>query len=63
MSPIDVEYYRARAIEERERALAADQQEVAEIHLELARLYDALVNEPAIRPKLSITTTPKRRSA
>ena len=63
MSPIDIEYYRARAIEERKQALAADQQDIAEIHLELARLYEALVNEPAIRPKLSITTTPKRHSA
>ena len=62
MSPNDVDYYRARATEERERALAADRQNVAEIHLELARLYDALVKEPAIRPTLSIVT-PKRLSA
>ena len=56
MLPTDVEYYRARAIEEREQALAADRQDVAEIHLELARLYNALVNEPAIRPTLRIST-------
>ena len=37
-----------------ERALAAERQDVAAIHLELARLYDALVNEPAIRPTLHI---------
>lgn len=61
MSPNDVEYYRARAIEEREQALAANQRNVAEIHMELARLYDALANEPAIRPTLSIAV-PKRAS-
>lgn len=56
MAQNDVDYYRGRAIEERERALSADRQDVAAIHLELARLYDALVNEPAIRPTLSIVT-------
>lgn len=61
MSPNDVEYYRARATEEREQALSANQRNVAEIHMELARLYDALVNEPAIRPTLSISV-PKRAS-
>lgn len=61
MSPNDVEYYRVRATEERELALAANQRSVAEIHTELARLYDALVNEPAIRPTLSIVV-PKRAS-
>lgn len=50
MTSKDVEYYRARAIEEREHALAADRQDVAAIHLELARLYDALVAEPELRP-------------
>ena len=62
MSPGNVEYYRARAIVERKQALAADRKNVADIHLELARLYDALVNEPAIRPTLSIVTS-KRLSA
>lgn len=55
MSPQrDVDYYRSRSIEEREQALAANRQDVADIHLELARLYDALVTEPAIRPTLSV---------
>lgn len=62
MSPRDVEYYRTRAVEEREQALAASRKNVAEIHLELARLYDALANEPAIRPTLSIFS-PRRLSA
>jgi hypothetical protein len=41
-------------------ALAADRQEIAEIHLELARLYDALVNQPALRPKLHISTQQRK---
>jgi hypothetical protein len=56
MAELDIEYYRHRAIEEREKALAADRQDVAAIHLELARLYDALISEPAIRPTLSLFT-------
>ena len=56
MSEKDVAYYRARAVEERENALASHRQNVAEVHLELARLYDALVNEPEIRPTLRIAT-------
>jgi len=56
----DVEYYRQRATAERKMALAADRQEIAEIHLELARLYDALVNQPALRPKLHISTQQRK---
>lgn len=62
MAHSDVEYYRARAIEEREQARVTHRQYVAEIHRELARLYEALVDEPAIRPKLSISY-PTRLSA
>ena len=51
----DVDYYRARATEERRRALASDRQNVAEIHLELARLYDALVHQPAIRGRRCVS--------
>lgn len=50
MSRNDIAYYRRRATEERERALAADRQDVAAIHLELAGLYDAM------RPKLHVPT-------
>ena len=57
MSQNDVDYYRCRAIEERKRALAAERRDVAAIHLELACLYDALVEVPIIRPKLHIATT------
>ena len=63
MTPHDSDYYRARAIEEREHALASDRQDVAAIHLELARLYDALVKEPALRPTLRIATPKNRKSA
>ena len=56
----DIEYYRQRATAERKLALAADRQEVAEIHLELARLYDALVDQPGIRPKLHIPTQQRK---
>ena len=56
MSDADIAYYRTRAIEEREHALASHRQNVAKVHLELARLYDALVREPAIRPMHGLAT-------
>ena len=59
MASEDLDYYRGRALEERELAEAADRQDVAEIHRELARLYEALVAEPALRPTLRISF-PKR---
>ena len=60
MSSTDIEYYRQRAIAERKAALAADRRNVAEIHRELARLYDALVDQPALRPTLSIFNRPRQ---
>jgi hypothetical protein len=50
MSAQDEEYYRARAIEERQAAADASQTEVALIHEELARLYEALAERPELRP-------------
>ena len=50
MSTSDTEYYRRRATTERELALKAERRDVAEIHLELARLYQALVDEEELRP-------------
>ena len=44
MPPIDVEYYRERAAAERARAKAAAQPKIANIHLELASLYEQLVD-------------------
>lgn len=52
----DVHYYRERARTERERAKLSSRQEIAEIHEELARLYDALIEHDSLRPKLSIVT-------
>lgn len=50
MSSLNEDYYRARAIEERKAAEDASQGEVAMIHEELARLYEALVKQPELRP-------------
>ena len=50
MSAQDEEYYRARAIEERQAAAEASQSEVALIHAELACLYEALASQPELRP-------------
>jgi hypothetical protein len=54
LSSGDVEYYRERAAAERELAKASDRANVAEIHEELARLYDALVEQESLRPTLRI---------
>ena len=56
MSSDDTSYYRQRAVNERAMALAADRQNVREIHEELARQYDALVDQADLRPTLSIRT-------
>lgn len=50
----DTSYYRQRAVDERAMALAADRQNVREIHEELARQYDALVEQAELRPTFSI---------
>ena len=50
----DIAYYRQRAIAERVNARNADRAEIAEIHEELARLYDALVEHSELRPTLSV---------
>ena len=55
MSSDDTEYYRARASAERAFAESASEQNVAAIHEELARQYEALVSQPALRPKLRLT--------
>ena len=50
----EIEYYRMRAEVERKAAADASQSDVAVIHLELARLYEALVREPELRPKRQV---------
>ena len=52
LSSGDVEYYRQSAAAERELAKASDRANVAEIHEELARLYEALVEQEGLRPTL-----------
>lgn len=54
MSSNDTEYYRRRANDERRLALQADRQNVAAIHEELARQYQALVDQAELRPTLPI---------
>ena len=54
MSTEDASYYRRRALHERAMAAASDRQEVREIHEELARQYDALVEQADLRPTLRI---------
>ena len=61
MSPKEREYYRDRALVERQRAATATSV-AAEIHLELACLYERLVGMDDEKPTLSIVT-PERLSA
>jgi uncharacterized coiled-coil DUF342 family protein len=58
----DTEYYRQRAVNERAMALKSERQDVAAIHEELARQYQALVDKAELRPTLRITV-PDRLSA
>jgi hypothetical protein len=46
------EYYRTRASEEREFAKDSTKVDVAAIHAELAKGYDALAAQPELRPEL-----------
>lgn len=55
MSTHDIEYFRARAEEERNAAADASQREVVLIHEELARLYDALARHPELRATLKVS--------
>ena len=61
MSPEEREYYRGRALVERQRAATATSV-AAEIHLELACLYERLVATEDEGPALGIVT-PDRFSA
>jgi hypothetical protein len=59
MSFNDTEYYRQRAVDERAMALKSERYEVAAIHEELARQYQALVERAELRPTLSIAFPPR----
>ena len=62
MSSEDTEYYRQRAADERAMALKAERRDVAAIHEELARQYQALVDDTELRPAERIRL-PLRQSA
>jgi hypothetical protein len=49
MSEIDAAYYRRRSLDERRRAKEAARANVAAIHEELAKQYDALVEHAELR--------------
>jgi hypothetical protein len=50
MSLNDVEYYRRRALEERQRAAKAETAEAANAHQQLAGLYEGLVARSEMLP-------------
>ena len=50
MSTKDVEYYRQRAETELQLAAASERADVAFIHEELARQYQALIDQKELRP-------------
>jgi hypothetical protein len=50
MSLDDVDYYRRRAVQERELAATADNAEAANAHQELARHYEGLVAREEMLP-------------
>ena len=58
VSSLDTEYYRQRASAERELAKHAERANVAAIHAELARQYDALMNRAELRPTLRLAFPP-----
>ena len=51
MSETDIEYYRRRAATERAMAATAERANVKAIHEELARQYEALVEQVELRPE------------
>jgi hypothetical protein len=54
MSSNDTKYYRQRAATERAMAQKSDRANVAAIHAELARQYQALADKAELRPALRI---------
>jgi hypothetical protein len=54
MNGEDAAYYNERAAAERRLAAMSENEEVAAIHEELARQYDALVAQAELRPTLRI---------
>jgi hypothetical protein len=58
----DTEYYRRRAVDERALAMKSERRDVAAIHEELARQYQALVDQAELRPQVGMNV-PQRLSA
>ena len=58
----DIDYYRRRAANEQAMAQKAERQNVAAIHHELARQYQALVDRAEVRPESGLRA-PDRLSA
>ena len=56
----DVEYYRQRAAAELQLASAAERADVAFIHEELARQYQALVLQAELRPTFEVSADATR---
>lgn len=52
MSTNDKDYYRARALEERDRAATAHEPSIAAIHRDLADKYEALAKKRGVQPTL-----------
>jgi predicted glycoside hydrolase/deacetylase ChbG (UPF0249 family) len=63
MSHDDTSYYRQRAVTERALALAAERQNVREIHQELARQYEALATQVDLRPTLRWFASARERQS
>jgi hypothetical protein len=53
MSSTQQDYYRARAVEEREAATNSIESSVAGLHEQMARMYESLANE-LDRPRYSV---------
>ena len=51
MSDEDIDYFRRRAVDERERARISAGRQIADIHLALARQYEALAESQVVRPQ------------
>lgn len=61
MSSHDIEYYRQRALDERALALNSAHKEIAAIHEELARQYQALVDRAELRTPANSDFPPSER--
>jgi hypothetical protein len=58
----DTEYYRRRAVDERAMTLKSQRRDVAAIHEELARQYQALIDQAQLQPPTGMNV-PDRLSA